>query len=150
MVPLELILPEEDKLVVIIFVKLPEIPDMLSIKAVPSMCKSLNSWLGAPISKTSSVEGKIEPEIVILWLIKGILTLSAKAVKDKVPIVAVPCTCKSFQEFAAVPRLKILSAYGNKLELTNPMDALSIEAKSIFAVPSMNKSFHSLVEEPKS
>ena len=41
------------------------------------------------------------------------------------------------------------SASGIKLELTKPTDALSIRPKSMFAVPSINKSFHSLVDEPK-
>ena len=41
------------------------------------------------------------------------------------------------------------SASGIKLELTKPTDALSIRPKSMFAVPSINKSFHSLVLDPK-
>ena len=54
----------------------------------------------------------------------------------KLSIFAVPSICKSFHWSALEPKSQVSSASGNKLELTLPMDALSTNPRSIFAVPS--------------
>ena len=57
--------------------------------------------------------------------------------------------CNLFQNLLLLPKLRVPLVEGKKLDVCCPIAALSAAKVSIFAVPSINKSFHSLVDEPK-
>ena len=57
--------------------------------------------------------------------------------------------CNFSQNLALFPKLKVPLVEGIKLDVSWPISALSADNVSILAVPFINKSFHSLVDEPK-
>ena len=82
--------------------------------------------------------------VVIIPLEIFPVVIVAVVTPAKVSMFAVPSTCKSFHSFPASPKLQKLSTSGIKLELTTPIEALSICATS-----SIKRFFHCWVSDPK-